>query len=270
MSSMLETQQQPLTFLRFGLQRKKAFLRDVRNAYDGLVLPANILLYQYKSTPSVVLMCEKPFFVDPMSYLFGQPYEQFKRRVKSGPQFKPSFDRLMLGHGLKPGEFLGYSYERLLAFLKSSPENCEILTTNALSFQWNRVWDTISNARELLTAEQQASLVAEAYRPSFLIPPYFRYGIKPQDGNVATDLNRAINEYCHSARGNWQDIFPMVFVEKETLRNRCVEDVIRLATEHDFPGHCVWADKFDERDATEAEISGLIHLVRSLAENNKR
>src|SRR5688500_18151543 len=99
---MLEQLHAPLIFLRFGLHRKKNFLRDIRRAYQGIVLPANILLYQYKSTPPVVFNCNKPFFVEPMSYLLGQPYKDFKQRLEKGPRFKPSFQRLMEGHGLSP------------------------------------------------------------------------------------------------------------------------------------------------------------------------
>jgi hypothetical protein len=215
-------------------------------------------------------MCGKPFVVDPMSYLFGQPYEQFKRRVRGGPQFKPSFDRLMLGHGLEPREFLEYSYERLLAFLRGSRRNSEKFIRNALSFQWDRVWETISSARDLLTAGERASLREEDFRPSFLVPPYFRYDARPDRHLAATGLNAAINEYCYSERGRWQDIFPMVFVAKETLRNGCIGEVVALATEHDFPGNCVWVDGLDEREATVEEIAGLITLVDALARGGRQ
>ena len=74
----------------------------MRKSYDGLVLPGNILLYQYKATPNVIYMTEKPFFVDPMSYLFGKRFEKLKREISPcNFKFKPSFEKLVFGHGVK-------------------------------------------------------------------------------------------------------------------------------------------------------------------------
>lgn len=267
---MLDVEDRPLTFVRFGLQRKKDFLRDVRGAYDGLVLPANILLYQYKSTPSIVFMTRRPFFVDPMSYLFGQPFEQFKRRVRKGPEFKPSFHRLMSGHGLNPEQFLNKSYEALLKLLDSSEKNRSRFTRNALSFQRDQVWTTICGARGLVADEDLESLVEDRFRPSFLIPPYFLFSGSSRSQSVTTVLNEKILDVCQSQRSEWGDMFPMVFVKKEHLLNGLAGSAVEVVTRNEFPGYCIWVDDFDERAATMEEIAGLISLVRSLSGKEKK
>ncbi len=43
---MLKTKDEPLVFIRYGLSRKKGLLKDFNKLYDGLVIPANFLLYQ--------------------------------------------------------------------------------------------------------------------------------------------------------------------------------------------------------------------------------
>ena len=165
----------PEIFIRFGLQRKREFLKDLSKAYDGLVIPANILLYQYKATPLVIYMCQgKPFFVDPMSYLFGQPYEEFKRKVRGVDEFKPSFSKLMENHGLDVKSLLPYSYEKLLGFIHSSAANLKIFVDSCLSFQRNTILDNFK--KYIIDVMPEKPRYDEKdFLPSFLIPPYFLY-----------------------------------------------------------------------------------------------
>ena len=141
--SVFEGIRAPRSFIRYGISRKKDFLRDVRAAFDGLVLPGNILLYQYKSTPSVVYRCRKPFFVDPMSYLFGTPFESFRQQAKKGLRFKPSFDRLMRGHGLDPEKYLRWDNRQLAGSLLRDRKALEKFVDKSLDFQWARVWEAV-------------------------------------------------------------------------------------------------------------------------------
>jgi hypothetical protein len=267
---MLDQGDTPFTYLRFGLTRKKEFLRDVRRAYDGIVLMGNILLYQYKSTPMVIYECQRPFFVDPMSYLFGQPYEDFKQRVKPGPRFKPSFEKLMKGHGLDPRDFLPYDYRRLLRTLTSSDAKVERFTENSLGFQWANVWNAVQEASEYLSEERRRELVENDYRPRFLIPPYFLYTpIRGGGASITNDLNSRILQYCWNNREKWGDIFPAVLIRKESLENDFIDAVVQAVRRFDFPGYCIWVEDFDERFATCEQISGLIRLTQALSEGER-
>ena len=267
---MLDEEDRPLTFLRFGIQRKKDFLRDVKKAFDGLVLPGNILLYQYRSTPLAVFMCERPFFVDPMSYLFGQPFEDFKQRVQKGPRFKPSFHRLMEGHGFRnPNNFLPYDYTEILRFLNSSERNLSVFADDALSFQKNNVWETIQEAQDLMTEDQKIGLEEANYQPKFLIPPYFLY-VMGKEGRRAltTDLNARILDHCWSGKTKWGDLFPMVFLRKESLESDLRNEVVSIVKNYKFPGYCIWVEDFDERQATRSQVRALIDLIRALSEGD--
>lgn len=267
---MLDQISGPLTFLRFGIQRKKDFMRDVRRAYDGIVLTGNILLYQYRSTPMVIFGSKSPFFVDPMSYLFGQPYEDFKQRVEKGPRFKPSFDRLMRGHGLNPEDFLPFDYKRLIRSLLNS-DNIATFTNNSLSFQWNNVWNTVRDSTEFLPEENQLTIQEQDYRPRFLIPPYFLY--LPPSGErspLTNELNARILEHCWSVRAEWGDFFPTVLIRKESLDSTFIDSVVAEVTRQAFPGYCIWVEDFDERFATTKQIAGLIRLTRLLSAGGRQ
>lgn len=238
----------PMSFIRFGISRKKEFLKDVKDSYDGLVLPANILLYQYKSTPSVIFMCKKPFFVDPMSYLFGEPYEKFKKRVEKGSsKFKPSFYSLMKGHGITPEDYLNVDHRGLLSKLNKSDDSITSFVDNCLSFQWNSVWDIIQKSTDLLTEEEILSLKEEEYRPFFLVPPYFLYD--DEHGSITTTLNKKILNYCWQNKSKQYTIFPMVFIDKEHLISvSFIKDIIAVVKQYNFSGYILWIDDFDERN----------------------
>lgn len=251
----------PLNFIRFGLQRKKEFLRDVGHAYDGLVIPANILLYQYKSTPTLVLMCKpRYFFIDPMSYLFGQPYEEFKRKVEES--FKPSFEKLMAYHGLPIEQFVRYDYTKLLRFIDSSERNLKTFVKNALEFQKNTVVSNINKyARDLVNVE---NLDKNGFIPKFLIPPYFLY----EKNEITTLLNYKILEYAASLKED-TPIFPMVFIKKEDLTSGFWKEIQQKINTYKFAGYCLWVDNFREFEARQDEIEQIINLVSILSQDRK-
>jgi hypothetical protein len=264
---MLKLENGPKTYLRFGISRKKEFLRDVRKTYDGLVIPANLLLYQYKSTPSVVLMCDHSFFVDPMSYLLGQSFQDFKRQLKKGPGFKPSFNKLMEGHGLDSNKFLSSDYNALLKLLKLSDDNVTVFINNALDFQKNKIRESLKDARELLTQDEQAVFDKKSFEPDFLIPPYMLYS----QGEQGMELNKTILDICWKDRDKWGDIFPMVFLRKEDLENTVfVDSIVEAVKQNPFPGYCVWVDNFDERTASKNQIKAYIRLISKLSEEKQQ
>jgi hypothetical protein len=263
----------PVNYLRYGLSRKKEFLKDVRNAYDGLVLPANILLYQYKSTPSVIHLTKKPFFVDPMSYLFGQEFVHFKKRVDKTNSFlyKPSFARLMEGHGLDPKYFIDVDYQLLLNMLYESSEKLRDFVNKCLEFQWNNVYKSMYESRELVSEEEQNEFETDLYRPKFLIPPYFEY--ENDADSLTSKLNIKILEYCCSidVREKYSvPIFPMVFLQKGELNSSFIQSVVLQIQTFGFQGHCVWIGGFDERYISEQEAKHFLELVQSLSLNNKK
>src|ERR1044072_9437057 len=132
----------PQNFLRYGLPRTKELLKDINRVYDGVVIPANILLYQYKSTPSVVYQLNRPFFIDPMSYLIAQPFERFKRRIEKGNAFKPSFDKLLKGYGLDSRMFLD-DQAKLTDYLNLKDGHLHSFIESCMDFQWNTIEKTL-------------------------------------------------------------------------------------------------------------------------------
>jgi len=260
----------PRVFIRYGIARKQSLLKDVRRAFDGIVLPGNVLLYQYNSTPSVIMNCNLPYFVDPMSYLFGQPYEDFKRRTKKGNRYKPSFIKLLKGHGLSDNH-LRLQHSELMKLLLDDPQIMHSFVENALNFQQSSVYESLKTNREMISPQNLPRLDDGSLYPTFYVPPYFLFSTGNNGHGTATDLNRAIIEYCWGNREHWSPIFPLAFVHKRQLESTiALDSIISDLKNHDFPGYCVWIDDFDEKRATEPQIAGFIRLIKSLAFPNSR
>lgn len=256
------------TFIRFGMQRKKKFMVDIARAYHGIVLPANILLYQYKSTPTVVHATQKRYFVDPMSYLLGQPYDHFKRKAKSGEDgYKPSFARLMEGHGLTPADYYAYDYQRLLSHIDKEP-NRKTFITNALRFQRDNVWDTISASKDLIVDDSERPQLDDAlYRPQFVIPPYFLIHAGMDSGEAG--VNREVWNSAQEFGDEYGDVFPLLFVTRRTLATGDAAELAAELNRMSFPGYCLWVDDFEERKVHVQEIAALARTVKTLSGGGK-
>ncbi len=261
---MLKTKDEPLVFIRYGLSRKKGLLKDFNKLYDGLVVPANLLLYQYRGTPAIVYGCNQPFFVDPMSYLFAHPFNDFKKRIeKGGYKFKPSFAKLVEGYGENPDYFLQQSYYSLVDYLFKSENKLFGFIEKCLEFQWTNINDTINKSKDFLPEGKEVKL-----RPDFIVPPYLPYRL--DDGTA--DLNIKILQYCWNERSKWSDtdIFPLLFIEKNNLTTEFIGNLKDRFADFDFPGYCIWIENFDEKNVTEKEIKGLIELVEVFSENQAK
>ncbi len=258
---MLKSNNGPQTFLRFGLPRTKELLKDVSKVYNGIVVPANILLYQYKSTPAIVYSLNQPFFCDPMSYLFAQA-DRFKRKIEKGEQFKPSFEKLLIGYGIDP-QFVLTQTRKLTDSLNTSQEDLESIIDNCFDFQINNVEKTLLEAEDLVDIADKSLL-----KPAFIIPPYFLY----KKNSAESELNFKILEYCSKNKQNWpdSDIFPLLFIDQEDLNTDYLDTIMSKIDSYDFPGYCLWINNFEEKHASEEIIIKLITLINRLSKNKTK
>lgn len=255
-------------YIRYGVHKKKNLLKDASRAFDGLAVPANILLYQYKATPGAILYINKPFFVDPMSYLFGENYEVFKKRADEKTKvvkFKPSFEKLLIGHGFDPEVFLQLNYKEIRKELVSSKKRLEQFVDACLNFQHKMVEESLKEdediAKEFLT---ESSIV----NPQFLIPPYFKFDV--DEFEETYKLTNKILDYAFTVKID-NVLQPLVYVSKKVLKNKVLlTRVVNLMQNYKGAGFVIWVDDFNEyTDADENLVDNLISLVKDLSKNDK-
>ena len=248
---MMERGPYPQNWIRFGLQKKKEFLQDTSRLFDGLIVPANILFYQYKATPTLVWMCkDRLFCVDPMSYLLGRPIEALVGRLG---ELKPSLRKLIeRGHGLSADGFSPTAFLRTLQ--DASDNSIEDFVLRVLAVQRTFTWESF---KEYAASYVPLGAESEAlFRPDFLIAPYFY-----SDASACADLNERIRRAAPE-RYDGVPVYPAIHIPKSAL-----SDGVGLGALGDkFLGVAVWVDDFDERTASRDQIVSLGRLVQSLEE----
>ena len=78
----LPTDPGPWSFYRLGPTKEKGLFKRHRDTYDGVVVPAHIASYYHKFCSEFVGSLGKPYFIDPMTYIFANSPAQLKRFVK--------------------------------------------------------------------------------------------------------------------------------------------------------------------------------------------
>lgn len=255
-------------FIRYGVHKKKKLLLDATKAYDGIVFPANILLYQYKATPGVVIFLRKKYFIDPMSYLLGEDFEGFKKVIEgSSGKFKPSFDKLLIGHGLDPQVLLKLTSKQIKnefinnkIFLRKFVDSC-------IAFQKKTIRAAINETPDL-TADIMEEIEG-LLDPIALVPPYFYIDQNNFEETLA--LNKEIIGYCVQTYPN--DKFnPLIYINKAYLkRPESVDTLIATYYINAISGFVLWIEDFSESAHATKEsvkaIAKLVHGLSTLGEN---
>ena len=72
----------PWLFYRLGPTKEKELFKRHRDAYQGVVIPAHIATYYNKFCAEFVGSLGKPYFIDPMTFIFANEPSHLRRFVK--------------------------------------------------------------------------------------------------------------------------------------------------------------------------------------------
>ena len=198
-----------------------------------------------------------------MSYLFGQPYEHFKLRVrKKDSNFKPSFEKLMKAHGLSSPRLLNWNYEQLLEALGSDTQTLETFIKYCTNFQEVTAKTNFDKYATGLISTKGSAPPSANMIPQFLIPPYFLM----DDRTIR--LNLKILKIAKKQRK--KNIFPMMYIKYEDLGSDFERSTSQKMKAIGFEGYCLWVDGFDESKASQDKIENYIDLVHDLSEGGKK
>ncbi len=105
----LPTAPKPWSFYRLGPTKEKKLFKRHRNTYDGVVIPAHIASYYSAFCSEFIGSLGKPYFIDPMTYIFANDPAQLRRFVK-GKDGRTKRD----GMGRKKKGDIKRSYSKLI------------------------------------------------------------------------------------------------------------------------------------------------------------
>lgn len=254
----METQQnhqEKLLFYRLGPTREQDLFRDFKDYYDGVIVNANYLTYFRKFTVNLLAELQKPFFIDPVTYIFARDPNQIRN---NRGELKKSYAKLKDLYGSPISEKAGNSILNINDF---SQIDLGEFVDRVITVQSEHSLDLPPKYKRYQKYVEEAGIV----QPSFILPPYF-FVERFDDGWLQLNLNLAIIAYEQSAL----PIYPVIFVSKDLITNiDNVRELVRQYNRDEFAGYVVWVDDLSGVYSDEKYLRGFRDLVVELSSLNK-
>jgi hypothetical protein len=252
-------------FYRLGIAAEKSLLTKNPSAYGGVVIGAHYITYFQASTENFLASLGKPFFIDPMTYVFARPIDLLTRETGG---MKATFEKLLSlygrelagivlrGRSLTPSDFKnGDAWNDHL--VNDLCENVINLQRRLLALQKRATLERLMELAEQPIMRRTAHLL-------FLIPPYF-YAESLADDWYRVSLELAIR--TQRLKGK-EALYPVICMSKQVLLSE--ENLMRIVDDYDeFDGVVLWvSDLQDDRDGA-SYLRGVVKLVMAFQERGK-
>lgn len=250
----------PKLFCRIGIAAEKVIFEDNQELFDGFIMPAHIGAYYEATYPTYMRRIRKPYFIDPMTYVFAQNREL----VLSSGNLRNSFEKLLKKYG---GEFERLARHGTLSksdFLEDDSWKDDLLDGLATSvLEYQRDFTKVKEGAQKSLKKYSDFLkrkVEKALPPRFLVPPYF-YGEDIGDWKYRLSVELARRSDERKKEG--EVIYPIVCVSQAALDE---DSVRRIVSDYrGYHGHVIWISRFFENRVDILSLKGYARIVKSLA-----
>ena len=249
-------------YYRLNTAADKSLFEDHKKSYYGICLGAHVFAYGENWITAFLEELKKPFFIDPMTYLFNQSRSKL---MKKG-QIKKSFEKLLkkfYRNGLYEIIINQNRHLVISDFIDDDNQFRENFLNDFVSCTLNfqreiAEHDTPSEEsvneflREFLHEE------IEKIKPEFLVTPYFYinnlqskwYKITKEISKIAIDLKEDNDE-----------IYALLCISKSILNNqKSIKTMLEDFSEVD--GIIFWISNFDEQHDDIRELANFINLIK--------
>jgi len=259
---ILAKDERPLIYYRLGAAPDKEPLSRSAGDVDGLVVGGHLFAWGQSWISLFLQKMKKPFFVDPMSYIFAKDPSFI---VRDG-SLRKSYDALKDWFNWKVKEVAGKRPLRPEDFDNGGNEEAiKEFVVRVLEFQRRipRVDDRLQNSLEKYGEIMGEDLLGERLLPQFYLSPYFH----------ATDLDdpwyRITMECAHVASGieDYEPLVPVLCLSESFIAEKHGREQIC----NDLSGFelCVlWISGLDEFSSSLESLRAFKLLVEELADSN--
>lgn len=257
----------PKMFLQPRVKDKKVILNAL-GYFDGFQIGASLPASQINFIQQV----GKPFFVDPMAYMFTLAPDHVIN--KESGNVRPSLSALAGRYSPIFEAALGKRSVTAEEIMRAAGA-LEELTHNTLEYQrtkfqsndlllLNHYYDKY-DALEL--DDDKSDHETQATAPCLIIPPYFFIKDISDPWYLATLLcARMATE--HKKEG--EQLYPALFIDKDLLIDfASLDQIANDFSEAGFDGIIVWVNGMSEESASPESMAGLLHLVAKLSSKGK-
>lgn len=253
-------------FYRYDFAVTQVFI-DLGSKYYGISVSAHILAYTPTSVVQILNETRKPFFVDPMTFVFARDLENISKNGKikrsyfklieeyGDPFSQCATDEHSVGNQLIPSQFKDANGELDISainrickrILNCQSEKC-VVTTD------------FDKYKRIL----KKGSVPISVSPIFLVAPYF---FADQYGGEWYNISLQFAKEARSLKGDAQ-LYPVICISNDILLNEA--QILKVVNDYEgFDGYLIWIDDLDEDNVSPPELKNLKTLISNLASYGK-
>lgn len=246
-------------FYRLGTAGEKSLFEEMKECYFGIAIGAHFASFYPDWLPTFLSKVRKPFFIDPVTYIFARNLENIKKENN----FKKSYEKLMDICGKKVKNILKKRQLVPKDFLDADSTLIRDFTENIISFQKD-IFKTTSSQRSILEYANILGKKTETLSPLFLTTPYFYF---TSIDDPWYEISIKIAKQSIKLKGE-HELYAILCFSKELLRNE--DHIEKIVKDYaGFDGYLIWVSDFDEKIESEEYLNGLKIFVKKLSESKK-
>lgn len=254
-----------LNFYRLGIAAEKKFLKEHSDLYEGVVVGAHFLAYFQTSTENFLASLGKPFFIDPMNYVFVRPMDLIIRETSG---MKGTFEKLLDLYGTEVKNIVEGGRSLIPSDFKTHGSWNTVLiddfSRNVIEFQRKLLaLERITTLDEIMKLAEQP---IKRRKPNllFLVPPYF-YAEGRSDEWY--DISLKIAKSSNQIKGNL-NLHPVVCISKQVFLSP--EDIKRIVDDYkQFDGVVLWISDLQDDTDGRSYLKGLVRFVTAFKQIGK-
>jgi hypothetical protein len=229
-------------FYRIGIPAEASLFTTQRDTYYGFVIRANISALYSVWTTSFIENLQKPYFIDPVTYLLAFDLEC----ISEEGEIKKGYQKMIENYGgLVEKIIIGQGRELIPSdFRKDNKWNNQIIediTNRVIGYQKTLGKSNLQATLDEIFLMVEKKQTGEKACIEFLIPPYF-YFEDHQDPWYG--INFEIAKFSYESNKN-EVIYPLLLMSKTILKKK--ESIEKILEDYaSFEGLVLWISDFDD------------------------
>lgn len=221
-----------------------------------------MLSYTPMSVVQLLSVTEKPFFIDPMTFVFARSPDTIARNGRT----RRSYSKLMAAYGPPFSECNG----RVLSASQFRDQSGQLddgrlldACRNVITYQLTG-YNAVTGLKKYLDLLERGGTPMRPLSPDFLVSPYF-YARSTRDEWYSISLRCA--QLSRTIKGD-KELYAVICVSRDMLYDSTqIQQVVRDYSGHD--GYIVWIDGFREDELGTDDLVGMRSLVEGLSQTGK-
>lgn len=277
----LPTDPNPWSFYRIGPTKEKELFKRQRDSYTGVVIPAHIASYYHKFCSEFVGSLGKPYFIDPMTYIFANNPTQLKRFVKdkdTGRTKRDSAGRKKKGDVKRSySKLIEEDYQGVIQTVVEADRplvpadlfntsDLKHFVKNVVEFQTTRLVRIPDKYKKYEKYAKKAgkSMSASGNPPMCIVAPYFPTSTLHTRGWHSTNLQLiAETKLC----GKSLPVFGVILADTQVLAKN-INQIAEDYTDAGVDGFLLWPDGFSS-DQDVSALQVIFDAVQILSKQGK-